>query len=180
MYCASIAAQPGDAWGRAQAFPWCRAHYWQRVAPLTCSLSSARIAALGHFRPWFRIDADGSLSPDSCHVRRMPTTAALGQVRTHAPPQRSMLCRSRPWPAVTVGSPVYFGNMVGEVKTFFDNWLLNPNRHLVNTDHCARRTPARLPESQCSARQRALENVTCRQSPHILGSRSWRQEPPAQ
>src|ERR1700730_6171713 len=28
-------------------------------------------------------------------------------------------------PAVTVGSPVYFGNMVGEVKTFFDNWLLN-------------------------------------------------------
>jgi hypothetical protein len=142
LVCASIAAQPGDAWGRAQAFPWCRAHYWQRVAPLMCNLSSARIAALGHFRPWFRIDADGSLSPDSCHVRRMPTTAALGQVRTHAPPQRSMLCRSRPWPAVTVGSPVYFGNMVGEVKTFFDNWLLNPNRHLVNTDHCARRTPA--------------------------------------
>ena len=26
--------------------------------------------------------------------------------------------------AVIVGSPVYFGNMSGEVKTFFDNWLL--------------------------------------------------------
>jgi NAD(P)H dehydrogenase (quinone) len=26
--------------------------------------------------------------------------------------------------AVIVGSPVYFGNMAGEVKTFFDNWLL--------------------------------------------------------
>jgi len=25
---------------------------------------------------------------------------------------------------VIVGSPVYFGNMSGEVKTFFDNWLL--------------------------------------------------------
>jgi NAD(P)H dehydrogenase (quinone) len=25
--------------------------------------------------------------------------------------------------AVIVGSPVYFGNMAGEVKTFFDNWL---------------------------------------------------------
>jgi hypothetical protein len=47
-------------------------------------------------------------------------------------------------PAVPVGSPVHFGNMVGEVKTFFDNWLLNPDRHLVNTDHCARRTPARF------------------------------------
>ena len=27
--------------------------------------------------------------------------------------------------AVIVGSPVYFGNMSGEVKTFFDNWGLN-------------------------------------------------------
>jgi NAD(P)H dehydrogenase (quinone) len=26
--------------------------------------------------------------------------------------------------AVIVGFPVYFGNMSGEVKTFFDNWLL--------------------------------------------------------
>jgi NAD(P)H dehydrogenase (quinone) len=26
--------------------------------------------------------------------------------------------------AVIVGSPVYFGNMAGEVKMFFDNWLL--------------------------------------------------------
>jgi NAD(P)H dehydrogenase (quinone) len=26
--------------------------------------------------------------------------------------------------AVIVGSPVYFGNMSGEVNTFFDNWLL--------------------------------------------------------
>jgi NAD(P)H dehydrogenase (quinone) len=26
--------------------------------------------------------------------------------------------------AVIVGSPVYFGSMSGEVKTFFDNWLL--------------------------------------------------------
>jgi len=26
--------------------------------------------------------------------------------------------------AVIVGSPVYFGNMSGEMKTFFDNWLL--------------------------------------------------------
>src|SRR5499425_487567 len=26
--------------------------------------------------------------------------------------------------AVIVGSPVYFGNMSGEVKTFLDNWLL--------------------------------------------------------
>jgi len=26
--------------------------------------------------------------------------------------------------AVIVGSPVYFGSMAGEVKTFFDNWLL--------------------------------------------------------
>src|SRR5215472_17411702 len=26
--------------------------------------------------------------------------------------------------AVVVGSPVYFGNMSGEVKTFFDNWAL--------------------------------------------------------
>jgi len=26
--------------------------------------------------------------------------------------------------AVIVGSPVYFGNMSGEVKTFFDNWLV--------------------------------------------------------
>ena len=26
--------------------------------------------------------------------------------------------------AVIVGSPVYFGNMSGEVKTFFDDWLL--------------------------------------------------------
>jgi hypothetical protein len=25
--------------------------------------------------------------------------------------------------------------MMGEVKMFFDNWLLNPDRHLVNTDH---------------------------------------------
>jgi NAD(P)H dehydrogenase (quinone) len=26
--------------------------------------------------------------------------------------------------ALIVGSPVYFGNMSGEIKTFFDNWLL--------------------------------------------------------
>lgn len=26
--------------------------------------------------------------------------------------------------AVIVGSPVYFGGMSGEVKTFFDNWML--------------------------------------------------------
>jgi NAD(P)H dehydrogenase (quinone) len=26
--------------------------------------------------------------------------------------------------AVIIGSPVYFGNMAGEVKTFLDNWLL--------------------------------------------------------
>jgi NAD(P)H dehydrogenase (quinone) len=26
--------------------------------------------------------------------------------------------------AVIVGSPVYFGNMSGEMKTFFDNWLV--------------------------------------------------------
>src|SRR5262249_8013293 len=26
--------------------------------------------------------------------------------------------------AIIVGSPVYFGNMSGEVKAFFDNWLL--------------------------------------------------------
>jgi NAD(P)H dehydrogenase (quinone) len=26
--------------------------------------------------------------------------------------------------AIIVGSPVYFGNVSGEVKTFFDNWLL--------------------------------------------------------
>jgi NAD(P)H dehydrogenase (quinone) len=26
--------------------------------------------------------------------------------------------------AIIVGSPVYFGNMSGEVKTFFDNWTL--------------------------------------------------------
>src|SRR4051812_16876681 len=29
--------------------------------------------------------------------------------------------------AVIVGSPVYFGNMSGEVKTFFDNWNLKFN-----------------------------------------------------
>jgi NAD(P)H dehydrogenase (quinone) len=29
--------------------------------------------------------------------------------------------------AVIVGSPVYFGNMSGEVKTFFDNWTLKFN-----------------------------------------------------
>ena len=29
--------------------------------------------------------------------------------------------------AVIVGSPVYFGNMSGEVKTFFDNWMLKFN-----------------------------------------------------
>src|SRR5215470_9598084 len=26
--------------------------------------------------------------------------------------------------AIIVGSPVYFANMSGDVKTFFDNWLL--------------------------------------------------------
>jgi NAD(P)H dehydrogenase (quinone) len=26
--------------------------------------------------------------------------------------------------AIIVGSPVYFGNVSGDVKTFFDNWLL--------------------------------------------------------
>lgn len=71
--------------------------------------------------------------------------------------------------------------MVGEAKMFFDNWLLNPDRHLVNTITARGGLRHVLPESpQCSARERALENVTCRQSPHILGSRSWRQEPPAQ
>ena len=81
-----------------------------------------------------------------------------------------------PGPAVTVGSRVYFGNEGVEVKAFFDNWPLNQDRHLVNTDHCARRTPACLPEGpQCPARQRALEIFTCRQSRHILGSQSWRQ-----
>ncbi|MGE5272040.1 MAG: flavodoxin family protein [Thiohalocapsa sp.] len=35
--------------------------------------------------------------------------------------------------AVIVGSPVYFGNMAGEVKTFFDKWLpLFPERKLRN------------------------------------------------
>ena len=29
--------------------------------------------------------------------------------------------------AVVVGSPVYFGNMSGEVKTFFDNWTVKFN-----------------------------------------------------
>jgi predicted dehydrogenase len=28
----------GTFWGRAQAFPWCRARHWQRVAPLTVQL----------------------------------------------------------------------------------------------------------------------------------------------
>jgi quercetin dioxygenase-like cupin family protein len=36
-----------------------------------------------------------------------PTSADLGHQRTHAPPQRSMLFRSRPCPAVTVGSRIY-------------------------------------------------------------------------
>jgi hypothetical protein len=65
-------------------------------------------------------------------------------------------------PAVTVGSPVYFGNMVGEVKTFFDNWLLNPDRHMVNTDHCARRTPA------CFARKSSMLRPPAR-----LGNFHW-------
>ena len=38
--------------------------------------------------------------------------------------------------AVIVGSPVYFGNMSGEVKTFFDNWnlkfCLSQERRMVN------------------------------------------------
>lgn len=38
--------------------------------------------------------------------------------------------------AVIVGSPVYFGNMSGEVKTFFDNWnlkfRLSQERRMVN------------------------------------------------
>jgi len=59
--------------------------------------------------------------------------------------------------------------------------LPNPlDHHRVNTDHCARRTPARLPESQFSVRRRALEIFTCRQLRHILGSQAWRQEPQAQ
>ena len=29
--------------------------------------------------------------------------------------------------ALIVGSPVYYTNMAGEVKTFFDNWLLSTN-----------------------------------------------------
>src|SRR5258706_3849367 len=28
-------SEAGNAWGRAQAFPWCRARYWQRVTPPT-------------------------------------------------------------------------------------------------------------------------------------------------
>src|SRR5258706_3456593 len=36
----------------------------------------------GHFRPCCRIDADGSLSPDSFRARRMLLTAELGQYRT--------------------------------------------------------------------------------------------------
>ena len=34
---------------------------------------------MGHFRPWCRIDADGSLSLDSFHARRMLVTADSGQ-----------------------------------------------------------------------------------------------------
>jgi hypothetical protein len=69
----------------------------------------------------------------SCFLSKLVGTGKARELYYTA--DRSMLFRSRPCPAVTVGSPVYFGNMMGEVKMFFDNWLLNPDRHLVNTDH---------------------------------------------
>ena len=37
---------------------------------------------MGHFRPWCRIDADGSLSPDSFRAGRMLLTAESGQERS--------------------------------------------------------------------------------------------------
>ena len=56
--------------------------------------------------------------------------------------------------AVIVGSPVYFGNMSGEVKTFFDNWLL---KFAVSaTSKCAIRSVAlSLPERR-SRTERSL------------------------
>ena len=41
-------------------------------------------SAMGHFRPWSAIDADGSLSLDSFRPGRMPATAELGHFRTLA------------------------------------------------------------------------------------------------
>jgi hypothetical protein len=44
---------------------------------------------MGQFCPWPRIDADGSLSPDSFRARRMLLTADSGQELTHALQQTS-------------------------------------------------------------------------------------------
>jgi hypothetical protein len=89
------------------------------------------------------------LSP-ACGCFDRPCRPEASRGRAAPKGQRSMLFRSVLGPAVTVGSPVYFENMVGDVRTFFDNWLLNQDRHLVNTDHCARRTPA------CFARKSSM------------------------
>jgi hypothetical protein len=37
---------------------------------------------MGHLRPWHRIGADGSLSPDSLRADRMPPTVKEGHERT--------------------------------------------------------------------------------------------------
>src|SRR5712671_7176608 len=49
------------------------------------------MSLLGHFRPWSRIDADSSLSPDSCRAGRMLMTAESGHQRTHAPQQNHVI-----------------------------------------------------------------------------------------
>jgi NAD(P)H dehydrogenase (quinone) len=50
--------------------------------------------------------------------------------------------------ALVVGSPVYFGNMAGEVKTFFDNWnlkfQLSQDRKMVNKVGAAFATAASI------------------------------------
>ncbi len=55
---------------------------YQRPDTLDISAPAFSLVHLGHFRAWRCIGVEGSLSPDSCHVRRMMTTAALGQLRT--------------------------------------------------------------------------------------------------
>jgi hypothetical protein len=42
----SRSSEAVNAWGRPQAFPWCRARYWQRVAPLAVATRRPPVSPL--------------------------------------------------------------------------------------------------------------------------------------
>ena len=100
------------------------------VGVLSATLTLALYSGPGHAADLQPTTVLVTFHSGSGNTEKMARESQTGPRASRAPPSFSsawatwLPATSLSADAVIVGSPVYFGNMSGEVKTFFDNWTL--------------------------------------------------------